>query len=101
MESDKQQLKRLLKLAKNKSVLVGHYDKILEDWRDVKREISEGNFGAISNFLLTLREYNVEFPLELTLLFKNLSSINSMATNAGFSNGLIGALAYEGERNID
>jgi len=59
---------------------------LIQFWDGTKAEIMQGNWGGVSQFLVAIREQGLRLPLEMTLTFKNLNSLQQLSLQAGFGN---------------
>lgn len=57
-------------------------------------EIKQGNWNVMIDFLVELRKQNIHLPIQVTLLFKNISSLQGLAHKAGFAN-IVEAYLYQ------
>jgi SAM-dependent methyltransferase/tRNA(Arg) A34 adenosine deaminase TadA/GNAT superfamily N-acetyltransferase len=57
-------------------------------------KIKKKDFSGTSEFLVSLRKSGLELPLEVTLIFKNINSLNQMARRAGFDT-MVDAFLYK------
>lgn len=60
------------------------------------KKLKNGDYTGISELLVSLRQNGIKFPIELTLIFKNINSLQQMSRRAGFEN-LVEAYLYEPE----
>ncbi len=91
---------RIIRASRNPEVITPESRQALEEaWQTAKTEIMRGNWKSISQFLVELRTHHLILPLEMTLIFKNLNSLQQMSKRAGFNN-FLEAYLYPGSKTI-
>jgi hypothetical protein len=88
------QLDRVLRLSITKSTAIKHRPQLLKEWQEIRDNVMRGDASGIGAFLQSLRQRGIRFPLEVTLICKNLVALHHMARKAGLSRGLADALTY-------
>ncbi len=83
---------QLLKISKA-SVSDEERRELMSAWQETLMQIQKGNWKSLSKFLVSLRKNGVKLPLEMTLVFKNINSLQHMARRAGFRS-LLDAYLY-------
>lgn len=58
------------------------------------------DFAVLQKMMSDLRRANVQIPLKITLLLKNLNTLNRFALKAGFKGGFVEALGYQPGQNV-
>lgn len=80
-------VERMIQIAQKSSDISSEQKMLLEQAFDkAKTGMISGDWKSISHFLVELRKQGLRLPLEITLIFKNLNSLQQMSTRAGFKN---------------
>ena len=90
--SSDQLIDKLIKIA-GKDIPKRDRAVLAKSWERAKEGILSGDWKRSSNFLVDLRQHGLKLPLEVTLIFKNLNSLQQMSRQAGF-NHLVEAYLY-------
>jgi predicted unusual protein kinase regulating ubiquinone biosynthesis (AarF/ABC1/UbiB family) len=83
-----------LVLISETSVTEQQKQALINSWETTYNNLVQNqDFKSVSHFLVDLRKNNLKLPLEVTLIFKNINSLQHISKKAGFSN-LLEAYLY-------